>query len=58
LQTYGDENDSLEVGDDGAARLVFNDGGGAPASRVVSVAVVEVGFLPPSYGLAQKGLAR
>jgi hypothetical protein len=26
LQTYGDGNDSLEVGDDGAARPVFNDG--------------------------------
>jgi hypothetical protein len=33
LQTYGDENDSLEVGDDGAARLVFNDGGGCSSFK-------------------------
>jgi hypothetical protein len=30
----------------------------APASRVVSVVVVEVGLLPPSGGLAQEGPAR
>jgi hypothetical protein len=28
LQTYGEGNDPLEAGDDGAARPVFNDGGG------------------------------
>jgi hypothetical protein len=31
---------------------------GAPASRVISVAVVEVGLLPPSDGLAQDGSTR
>jgi hypothetical protein len=32
--------------------------GGAPASRVVLTAVVEVGILPPSGGLAQEGPTR
>jgi hypothetical protein len=62
LQTYGDGNDSLLVGDEGTAWPVFNDNGAAlgsaPASRVVSMVVVEVGLLSPSSGLAQEGPAR
>jgi hypothetical protein len=33
LQTYGDGNKSLEVGDDGATHPVFNDGSGSVRRR-------------------------
>jgi hypothetical protein len=59
LQTYGGGNDPLEAGDDGTARPVFTDGGGGDlASRVIPMAAVEVGLLPPSDGLAQEGPVR